>query len=498
MRNDVNDSNDRSKVIQKIRNRSLKLYVSKTCPHCKTQLDNLGLNFDNIGSYKGIIVCSGDEDNCKDVTNEGVPVWVKGNKKFLGVHTAGEILSKLNGNSFGKNSAYNASKLPKTNNVPNANLSDQPQPMGYTEYGTKRGGSLGCYEENLNVMKKGYKTLNQSKYLYGKKRKKSKKRKKRFGKNLLNWSKPKNAGQAPLQRPYGPRSQWEMRGVHGAGSKLPPLPVGWEYTYGQSYGKRKSKKKKKTKKRRRSKRKFGVTPGTKAFSVSPTPTDTGVILYLPLAKGSAIQSSEIPFINVPLQFSNNDLNTPLVLGFGKIKKRSNKKKGRRRYGNWPTTNQMKGPNKVAHEVPMNMYTGAGGNTVDWSTDTHYLPNGPKLETVAKTTSNPRGWLSNAKTINENNSYRYSKLGYDNGKRGNMFGQGIYSSSQNVLDSPAFVRDKVSGTGAKNIFQPFPPTMHLRESISGKNTKNPLSKLRTRFGGSVITLTKKGEVKITNE
>jgi hypothetical protein len=258
---------------------------------------------------------------------------------------------------------------------------------------------------------------------------------------------------APLSRPYGPRDNLRMPllvDVHGFGKKRRPKQVSKKRNFG-----RKSKKISKSKKRKsnRRTRKFGSTPGSNTWTNHlAKQTYNGIDYaqpYLATAKGNVDpkmlyfqkganfdQRFNLAGANVPMQYTKNQLNTPLFTNsFGKsVRKikvskrkpkrgsRKSKKKSKKKFGYTPTckksrrkskrsnksrksrrkskrgfgahkskrgfgahkskrgfgamtsTSAISGPNNVAYRDAIPMYH-AGGTTVDFATGQLYSPIG---------------------------------------------------------------------------------------------------------------------------
>lgn len=157
---------------------------------------------------------------------------------------------------------------------------------------------------------------------------------------------------------------------------------------------------------------------------------------LSLAKGwtspSALylnsSSSKIPNVigmpNVPAQFSNNQLNSPLLLNFG-TKHKNVKKTGRRpsltkkrsrSFG--PLLQTVAGPNTVGYQAPIPLYH-AGANTIDFATNQMFRPDiiGPVGKVQSGST--PNAWLAQSVGIGDGlgNKYRFGKVGKEGKGKG---------------------------------------------------------------------------------
>jgi len=448
----------------------LRLFFGKGCPACESQF---GM-FDYPGALEG--------DNVIDVYNpknknkfgteiKSVPTWVMGEVKVIGSHHPDFLVEEF---GLSGSLGFGSSQF---------ELSDQPQFMGETKYGGRRGGQLPCSSEHMATW-----TNNMSK----------------FGAGGL------------LKRPYGPSDNFDMTQEHLAGSKLNPLPLSWNYTLGQFGSKRKKKKRRSKKKKRKSKkkkkskskkkkkrrsvkkkrrsvkkkRKFGTTPGTDAWKSQVKKPDGSeqwvnpklapakgyninpVMLYLPTSNDITVP----PYLNIPKQYTNNQYNNP----------QPNSKVN---FGNSPVLVKMEGPNNVAYRKGFDLY-GAGANTTNWATGkTFRTPKQPLLK-VQKTANNPTSYISNAKTIPKASGGFNTARGFINKGIKNRFGELVYTRD-NML------------SGAKGIYQPNPP--YMNEKVHGsyatysygkkKHTPKTPKELTAKFGGKVITLNGAGKITI---
>lgn len=502
------------KIIEKLKDNEIQLYFGESCPACKKQIDDLNYSFGKLKKLKG---AKNVEKQNYDVA--GVPTWVnKFGDHIVGAYEPKKLLQKLNkkqksGLKFGKTFAR---------------LYEQPQFMGHTPYGGQRGGQLPCSSENL-----------------------------------LNWQNelhipglplsPKPTGTKSrrkygglLKRPYGPRDNSDLKTIHLAGSRLYPFPLDWNYKLGQ-FGKKlerrktrsrrlkqKSKKRivsKKSRKKiarkisrrfsKKKNKKFGSTPGTKVWQ-SQLKVDNSAkwaragklepakggnpdpaLLYLPVKSKNAIKNKP-PYLNIPAQYLNNQLNSPYPqskvnpLNFGS-------------FGNGRASGlvAMEGPNNVAYRPPFNVYLGAGSNTVNWTTNKTFLPSNKEILKVQKTTNNPTGWLSNTKGIKSTSSGFNTARTYTN--KGLKFGEPEFERLK-------YTRDNMQ-QGAKILFQPMPP--YMQSEVSGdyatykkfgrsnkkvkkvkkvnkvNKNKKSFKKLKTQFGGKTITLSSTGKITISS-
>ncbi len=292
-----------------------------------------------------------------------------------------------------------------------------------------------------------------------------------------------------LPRPYGPRDNLRMQSlyeIHGFGHRRKSKK---KCKCGKKYSKYHSHRRKSRKSRR-----FGnTTPGTAGWKQSASARNM-VSSYmnqyanageLSMAKGwtspSALylksRSSSTPNIigmpNEPAQFSNNQLNSPVLLHFGAKKKKSIKKKSRpvltkskkrsRSFG--PLIPTVAGPNTVGYQTSIPLYH-AGANTIDFATNQMFRPD--IVGSIGKVQSDgmtPRAWLTQSSGIGDGlgNKYRF-------GKKKNSFGM-IYTP-----DGVTY------GTGHNTIMQPKPLYMKKGRSFGE--------------GGSVITLNSAGKIEIS--
>lgn len=442
------------KIVDQLRYGKSHLYYHKDCPACHKQVEELGLTFGKLNKLKGVHECS--MKSCPGVP--GYPTWVNGyGDQIVGVQKPSSLYKKLNkkfkkGMTFGK--IYTSA----------------PQYNGETSYcglpGNHRGYNLSTVEDLLARADNMGPLLGL-----------------RFGAGGL------------LQRPYGPKDNQELKEMHLAGSKLHPFDLDWVsdmsayHSYGKRNPKRYSKKKRRRSKpknkrrgslKRTSKRslkrnskvpsKFGIaTPGSKdwgglkkgslgdkwvspqlkgAKGFNPNPA----LLYLPVPESQSYTISPDLSLNVPMRYSNNQMNKPSL-----------------KYGS---------KNNVGYRPPFHMYDNPGGHTTDWLTGKSYLPNGKKLQKVQKTTTNPTGYLSNSKTVHQASSRpNGGRVLSRNGSR--KFG---------IAEPPKgmFYTKDTLASNAKTQYQPVPAYMD----------KKP-TKLSTKFGGKIITLDPKGKITITN-
>ena len=355
---------DSSKIIKKLKTGKATLYFGEGCGACKDQVEKLGLDFGKLKKLSGAHDISKASAKTKNKI-KGVPTWVnKFGDHIVGSHSPADLLPKLNEKqnslSFGFNSYT---------------LAEQPQPNGLTIYGGRRGGALPCNSENLSNWKAdslSYQNTGNFNFGYG----------------------------GLMERPYGPSDNQNMKGVHGAGSKLYPFPLTWNYKLGQfgstkirrknrrslrksrrtRSGRRQSSRKSrksrtratkspprsgaglgKSRKKRRSLKKFGSTPGSKSWTSQMKINEIGqgsqwvnpmlapakgfggpnaALLYLPVKESNVTTHNA----NVPMQYSNNQYNNPQpsskVMNFG----------------NMPSLLSMEGPNKVGYNTNINMKT----------------------------------------------------------------------------------------------------------------------------------------------
>lgn len=498
-----NDTNV-DKILDKLNYGEAKLYFSDECPACISQAKKLKLSFGDIEMAGGINCNNGE---CTDVN--AVPTWVnKYGDHIVGSHSPSTLLKKLNTKqnkklSFGRKTNFST-------------LNEQPQFYGKSTYCSVNGGSEPWSKKQLSVLKKDLRRVQKEGSFLGTMG---------FGENGPR-----------LPRPFGPRDNSNMKGLHLAGSKLPPFDLDWNYKIGQ-FGKRSRKKtrkskrsqkktrtqrvKRKSRKRKsqrvkRKSRKFGAnsTPGTKAWR-QQTNKNIGLewvnpklkaakgyninsaLLYLPIPDSQKISIPQDVSINIPRQFSNNKLNNPIPES---------------KFGMAPLI-QIESPNNVGYQKGLNLYDGAGANTINWATGKTFRHQGPKLRSVKKMPNNPRGWLSNTKGITEASSgFNDGRTYTRKGLRYRSFGSG--DIRKGIRDNLVFTRNLLQ-SNAKTIYQPKPPYMDQKVTGSyanyGRSTSDPkkkkkkksstrkkrsIKKLKTQFGGKVITLDPKGKITIT--
>ncbi len=473
-----------SKIIDMLKKKKATLYFGEGCGACENQIINeLGSSYGKIRKAGGLDVSKPEN---KGVVS-GIPTWInKFGDHIVGSHDPETLLKKLNtkqksGLKFGK--VYSS-------------LADQPQFIGHTDFGGRRGGQLGCSSENIANW-----TSSMPKYTKGNK----------FGAGGL------------LARPYGPTDNLAMKSEHLAGSKLHPFPLSWNYKLGQfgrrrsKRSKRKSSKKVKRKsskkvkrrsmrklKRKSKRRSFGNTPGSKSWKMKTSgPSSKWVSNKLAPAKGynpnpallylpTSNKITKPQYLNVPQQYMNNQYNDPHPSSIVK-------------FGNSPSLIAMEGPNNVAYRPNFNLYN-AGANTVNWATGKTFRPPKQSITKVQKTKNNPRSWIGNAKPLGKaSGGFNTARSYTHKGIKGSKFGQMDYNEL-------VFTRNNFQG--AKTLYQPTPPYMKNKGVvgdyasynsfgiISGGKKKNKnknkpsKKKLQTQFGGKIITLASNGKISIS--
>ena len=512
----------------------LKLYYHPDCGACKKQMQMLKLH----ENHKGVINCSVHKDKCHGI--KAYPTWKYGTKKLEGVSTADMILNhfKIKKSKMGKTKIKKRCRFGS-----NSALKNHPQPYGYTTYGGlgKNGGfrggnALSCSMnkiDNLQAQMNAYQNYGPFLGVYNGGLKGGSPPMK-FGLGGPNQPKkiqPTVQSNIPLPRPYGPESNSLMKGAHWAGSMLPPLDLDWNYTLGQfgkkSKSRRRSMKKRGKKKRYKSykrgrRRSFGMTTvGTKGWKSSMKKGGGMVPSKLAAAKGNIVNpilltlpvSSKIPDIgyniNIPKQYTNDQLNSPYPGKFGrrrkshrkpyrkrKSRRRSYKKRGKK-FGKFPSLYQMEGPNNVGFRPPYPMYNenvkftnsfGSGGNSINWLTGDFYYGPENYMTKVQYTPSNPRSWLGSHKGIKSiskpNGARNYTKLGLSKKTPPHV------NFSFGLVRNPYPQNADISGSIA--LEQPLPPRMNMEEVVVNGNY---VSKLKTKFGGKTITLDDKGNISI---
>jgi hypothetical protein len=264
-----------------------------------------------------------------------------------------------------------------------------------------------------------------------------------------------------LPRHYGPRDNLRMQSlfdIHGFGrrrrSKSKKCKCGKKHK-----SRRHSRHSRRRSRHHRKSRRFGnlTTPGTAEWKhdasarnkVSSYMNQYANAGKLSLAKGwtppSALymrsSSSNVPNVigmpNEPGQYSNNQLNSPVILHFGAKKRKSNnkrkpsltKRKGKgqtkrtsvkrsRSFG--PLVPTVAGPNIVGYQAPIPLYH-AGANTIDFATNQLFRPDiVGSIGKVQADDMTPRAWLTQSKGIGDGlgNKYLFGK------KFGKAFGGSV--------------------------------------------------------------------------
>ncbi len=341
---------------------------------------------------------------------------------------------------------------------------------------------------------------------------------------------------SPLPRPYGPRDNLRMQSlykIHGFG-RIRRSRRSRRRKSRRRKSRRKSKsRRRKTRRRRKSKSRrrlksksrrrrrkrrsnFGMTPGTKNWvrsGIARNNMSAQAAKYanpgaLKMAKGLFKPDVELivpglgnkqylsPFLNEPLQFSNNQLNTP-VLKFGKGKRRP-----KRRFGSFNGKLSNSSPNTVAYQKPIPMYH-AGGTTINFATNQLYSPEGliPKVGKVQPDGMTPNAWLTRSQGIGDGlggvfrfgSKKKFQKPKLNKKKRTSPrlgYGSGVYTPN-----------GWTEGSGHLTIKQPKPnlgPKKVTGSFMSyGKSKKLPKKSksLKTNFGGKTITLDSSGKINI---
>ncbi len=241
----------------------------------------------------------------------------------------------------------------------------------------------------------------------------------------------------PLPRPYGPRDNLRMgTGNTTNGFGATPGSSAWNQVVqnvrGQEYAN------------------AGVLKSAKGY-MNPE------ILYYQNAKG--VVPGDMPRLgNVPMQYSDNALNTPLFnykqYGSKKKSKKSKKKKGKGKKKSSKKSRSKKqmlnmfGPNNVGYEAHIPIYHG-GGNTVDFFTDKLYnqdIVGGPTNSTgpYASVGTSREPLLSVVKDGITPNQYSFG------------------ANMSNMVYSPDI---PTSGTGLTSLYQEAPDYL-TRQDITG--------------------------------
>ncbi len=279
----------------------------------------------------------------------------------------------------------------------------------------------------------------------------------------------------PLPEPYGYRDNARMQ--------LPFIMNGYGKKRSGKKRKSKSRKGRKSRKLSRKSRKgrkrskklkslFGNTPGTDGWKTSAAGRNIvsnimnnagnvsgavgfpghSVKFYEGLIK-TGQSSNVIGGINLPANFTNNQMNSP-YFNFSRKKRKIVPRK--RHFGD--------SPNIVGYEAPMPIYH-AGANTINFATGQNYRPNIlNNAGSVMPDGVTSNAWLTQSKGI---------------GKQG--FG-GVYNMPTNP------------GTG-NNVVQQPAPSLGLSK-VTGSKMGYGKKNLSASFGGSVITLEPSGKVVVS--
>lgn len=497
------------------------LYFMPGCNACNRQFEILELP---KKSTRSAVDCS----KSKNVSVNTFPTWLntQNGKMVEGVHTPEKLL-KLLGTRSVRKSRFGSF------------LKSVPQPDYLTNYcgtgvnGGFRGGNALSPQQNLigGLQAELNKYSNAGPFLGM-----------NFGLGGPNFSitpkRPVNTGGARLPRPYGPSDNTLMKGPHWAGSLLQPVDLSLVGQFGAHRLKRG-----RALRRRSLKRRFGATPGTpgwptraasigsewvsprlvaaKGYNLSP------VLGFPPsFAANQELQEASTKYsINMPMQYSNNQLNNPQP-------PRKHTKFGASR----PSLYYMEGPNNVGYQANMALYNGrnrfsnqryakhrfgqrpyglnfgAGANTINWLTGNTYRPSqNPRIIKVQPDPANPRAWLAGSKGIVResslpNGARRFTNLGIRGGRANNQFGMQLFYNTPNFSGMQA---------GPVIVEQPLPPRMQLetqipegayvsygkrrpkRRSVALRSLVKARHKkpLKTNFGGKTITLTADNKLKI---
>lgn len=264
---------------------------------------------------------------------------------------------------------------------------------------------------------------------------------------------------APLKRPYGPRDNLGMK-MSGIVVDVP--------TRRRSFG----KYKKRSFGYKKYKRSFGTTPGTKKWVTEARIRNNANAPYaryansgvLKAAKGSfrpeimlldrpnsKLRTNMPPMLNQPMQFSNNQMNSPGLRKFGT--------KFRRGFGKIPKLNY--GPNTVAYQKPIPMYYG-GSTTINFANNKLYSPKGliPPVSKVQPNGTTPGAWLTQSKGFQFGQRPKLSQ---------NFNIKKLTSKNMKISNDPMFGYGKMvynpmgwSGSGHNTVKQPEPPTLTIKE------------------------------------
>jgi hypothetical protein len=288
-----------------------------------------------------------------------------------------------------------------------------------------------------------------------------------------------------------------------------------------------------------SKKRFGQTPGSNDWHLhKETPLEQTLQSYaqpyLAQAKGmfspdvelygratsaSYLNQSSTPSFNVPMQYSDNQYNYPVVGNSV-----SNFGKSRSRFGAMLPSSNMYGPNNVGHESQIPMYH-AGSTTINFADNQLYSPigivGGPTNSTgeYASLGTSPEQVLNVQNDGITPNAYlskfRFGELIPNISSIAN--GSGLLTLAQPLPSYLDKNREVVGGDylsfglkkklkkvlPVKPVIKPVPKHQHTKKpklvpvgtkAVSSEKSKKPVSK--KCFGKSTLTLDKVGTVNIT--
>ena len=424
---------------------TIRLYIYPDCIHCKKQLSSINVIKSSkvsvnvikeiVKDYKGIIDCT--DNYCRGINV--IPTWVIAGKKYEGKQNKSFIYNKIKNKIKSKRKSTRIRHKSKRRSFgSNYELYQQPQPIGYTIWGDPS-----VYSCNNN--NSGHKDLfasNIPNHFGHKHKRKNKRSRRKYG--------------GLLKRPYGPRDQIDMTGLHLTSKKhpLPPTPYG-----PNAYNS------------------FGSTPGTPGYMYNSNYEPQPVGLYV--KPSGKMKTGANVKVNLPLQYKDNQLNKPATMAFGRM----------------PPLKNISGPNMVAYEHPYNMYNGAGSNTVNWATRKTYLPKGKKMTGVGRTFSNPRGWLAGSGVDGDLNVK--NRVLIENGSM--QFGNLVFDPQPLQADAEVIYQPTPPYMGDVKIKSPFVASYGNRKNRGNKRSRKKKSKQNRSFGntGKTITLEKNGKISISS-
>jgi hypothetical protein len=267
---------------------------------------------------------------------------------------------------------------------------------------------------------------------------------------------------------------------------------------------RKSRARKSRARKSRRRRSFGETPGTEPWTSSAKVKNTGNKQMAKYANagvfkpakggGSDVQLYVTPLknkqftvdnLNVPMQFSDNDLNTPLFK-FGGKKNGFGHLKG--------------GPNTVGYQEPIPMYH-PGGTTIDFLTGkTNSQGIIGQVGKVQPDGMTPNAWLTKSVGIGDGlgNNYRFGTKGKD--KRPKLKSKKSMGPKTKKFGNVYTPNGVTRGTGKNVIMQPPPDFPEYSSPVKGTyvgyGSKAKKKTLTAEFGGKTINLGPDGIITVS--